>query len=119
MGTIKKLKYALKPTIEKNEKFKKAEELYWLYRTAKDNPKELEIAFLLEANRLQKSIIEEDENEQAILSEIYIKLKQKQLDSGDGKETYTTGYRNGHTNGQMELLEKILDIDVGLRSEGK
>jgi len=37
---------------------KRAEDLYWLYRIAKDNPKELETAFLLEANKLQKKVIE-------------------------------------------------------------
>jgi len=31
--------------------------------------------------------------------------------SNDGIETYTTGYRYGHRNGQIELLEQILHIN--------
>lgn len=59
MDIIEKLKMAFNPTIRTIEKCDHAEILYWLYRTAKDNPKELEIAFLLEANRLQKNAIDE------------------------------------------------------------
>lgn len=44
------------------------------------------------------------------LNKIYEELKKKRLSSGCGAETYTTGYRNGHTNGQIELLERILGI---------
>ena len=32
---------------------------------------------------------------------------------GDGAETYTTGYRNGHHNGQIELLRYILQVPDG------
>ena len=32
---------------------------------------------------------------------------------GDGTETYTTGYRNGHRNGQIELLRYILQVPDG------
>lgn len=39
--------------------------------------------------------------------------------SGDGIETYTTGYRAGHKNGQIELLEWILNIDTGCRQEAE
>lgn len=28
--------------------------------------------------------------------------------NGDSAETYTTGYRNGHRNGQIELIEWVL-----------
>lgn len=59
MDTIEKLKKALSPTLSTIELREKSEDLYWLYRTAKDNPKELEVAFLLESNRLQKKVIDE------------------------------------------------------------
>ena len=59
METIDKIKDALKLTIDINKKRDKAENLYWLYRLAKDNPRELEIAFLIEANKLQKSAIDD------------------------------------------------------------
>ena len=36
---------------------------------------------------------------------------------GDEGETYTTGYRNGHYNGQVELLRHILQVPDGT-SEG-
>ena len=32
---------------------------------------------------------------------------------GDEGETYTTGYRNGHHNGQVELLRYILQVPDG------
>lgn len=60
-----------------------------------------------------------NETEKAELNKTYEELKQKQLLNGDGAETYTTGYRNGHMNGQIELLERILDIDTGLCSENR
>lgn len=38
----------------------------------------------------------------------------KDKDSGDTAETYTTGYRYGHRNGQIELLQQILGIFDGV-----
>lgn len=32
---------------------------------------------------------------------------------GDGVETYTTGYRNGHRNGRIEILRHVLGINEG------
>lgn len=32
---------------------------------------------------------------------------------GDGAETYTTGYRNGHRNGRIEILRHVLGIHEG------
>lgn len=37
-------------------------------------------------------------------------VAEKDKNSGDTAETYTTGYRYGHRNGQIELLQQILDI---------
>lgn len=37
-------------------------------------------------------------------------VTEKAKNSGDTVETYTTGYRYGHRNGQIELLQQILDI---------
>lgn len=34
---------------------------------------------------------------------------------GEDIETYTTGYRNGHRNGRVELLQYILGISDGAR----
>ena len=36
---------------------------------------------------------------------------------GDGVENYTTGYRNGHRNGQIELLRHILQMPDGASEE--
>ena len=33
----------------------------------------------------------------------------------DSVENYTNGYKVGHTNGQMELIEQLLKIDTGER----
>ena len=60
-----------------------------------------------------------NKKEKSILNKAYRELKEKQLSGGDEVETYTTGYRNGHTNGQIELSERILNIDTGLCSEDK
>ena len=38
---------------------------------------------------------------------------------GDGAETYTTGYRNGHRNGQIELLRYILQVPDGTSVGGR
>lgn len=35
----------------------------------------------------------------------------------DDAETYSTGYRNGHKNGQAELIEYLLGIDTDIRTE--
>lgn len=37
-------------------------------------------------------------------------VAEKTKNSGDTAETYTTGYRYGHRNGQIELLQQILNI---------
>lgn len=41
-------------------------------------------------------------------------VAEKDKGSGDTAETYTTGYRYGHRNGQIELLQQILDICDGV-----
>jgi len=41
-------------------------------------------------------------------------IDEKAKNSGDTTETYTTGYRNGHRNGQIELLQQILNICDGV-----
>ena len=38
---------------------------------------------------------------------------------GDGVETYTTGYRNGHRNGRIEILRHVLGIYEGTRAEAE
>lgn len=38
---------------------------------------------------------------------------EKMCRGGDEGETYTTGYRNGHHNGQIELLRYILQVPDG------
>lgn len=40
-------------------------------------------------------------------------VAEKAKNSGDTAETYTTGYRYGHRNGQIELLQQILGICDG------
>jgi hypothetical protein len=37
----------------------KADSLYWLYRAACDTPEQIQLAFLLEANQMQLSLIDE------------------------------------------------------------
>jgi hypothetical protein len=47
----------------------------------------------------------------------YNELKNK-ID-GDGAENYTNGYKHGRRNGQIKLLERILNIDTGYREEAE
>jgi len=47
------------------------------------------------------------------LMEKYRELTESE--GADEAETYTTGYRNGHRNGQTELLAYLLQIDTGCR----
>jgi hypothetical protein len=51
------------------------------------------------------------------LQEIYDGIMNER--PSDGTENYTTGYHNGHRNGQVELLQYILDIDTGFRVDSK
>ncbi len=44
-------------------------------------------------------------------------VAEKAKNSGDTAETYTTGYRHGHKNGQIELLQQILDICDGVSEQ--
>ena len=41
-------------------------------------------------------------------------VAEKAKNSGDAAETYTTGSRYGHRNGQIELLQQILGIFDGV-----
>lgn len=41
-------------------------------------------------------------------------IAEKAKNSGDTAETYTTGYRYGHRNGKIELLQQILGICDGV-----
>jgi len=45
--------------------------------------------------------------------ELLQKYKELTEPQGDEAETYTTGYRNGHRNGQAELIAYLLQIDTG------
>lgn len=47
------------------------------------------------------------------LREKYEELIDIRNKGGDATETYTTGYRNGHLNGQIELLQQLLNIADG------
>ena len=59
MNIIEELKQSLKTSTDTSEKCRQSEKLYWLYRQVKDYPQQFEVAFLLEANKLQKSVIDE------------------------------------------------------------
>lgn len=53
---------------------------------------------------------------------LYLENMLNELESectGDEKETYTTGYRNGHRNGQIELLKYILNVPCGEKSNNE
>jgi hypothetical protein len=44
-------------------------------------------------------------------------VAEKAKNNGDTAETYTTGYRYGHRNGQIELLQQILGIFDGVSEQ--
>lgn len=46
------------------------------------------------------------------LTRLYSELKEKQMSYENGTEKHTNEYKCGHTNGQIELLEKILNINL-------
>lgn len=46
-------------------------------------------------------------------------VAEKDRNSGDAAETYTTGYRYGHRNGQIELLQQILCMCDGVSEPEK
>ena len=57
--------------------------------------------------------------EKSKLLELYDDLKDELKLEYDITDGYTVGYRLGHINGQLELLERILNIDTGSRIEFK
>lgn len=67
-------------------------------------------------NRLVDDVIEVTDNTEIVdLRAKYRALvAEKANNSGDAAETYTTGYRYGHINGQIELLQQILNICDGV-----
>ena len=50
--------------------------------------------------------------EKEMLNDLYKEVKEKQLSQGDCDETYKNGYRVGYINGQVELLEHLLNINI-------
>jgi hypothetical protein len=60
-----------------------------------------------------------NKRERTELLKLYSKLQEEQKAFVDFVENYTSGYSIGYINGQMELLERLLRIDTGLRSEDK
>lgn len=67
-------------------------------------------------NRIVDDVIEVTDNTEIV--DLRAKYKalvaEKAKNNGDTTETYTTGYRYGHRNGQIELLQQILDICDGV-----
>ena len=59
----------------------------------------------------QRYELKEEEGLTEKLQTMYDELNS--IESEDAVETYTTGYRNGHMNGKIELLEYILQIPDG------
>lgn len=55
------------------------------------------------------------------LKKLYSELKeQRRMDEmSDFAENYTNGYKIGNLNGKIELLEYILEIDIGESREEK
>lgn len=67
-------------------------------------------------NRLVDDVIEVTDNTEIVDLRAKYKalIAERDMGSGDTAETYTTGYRYGHRNGQIELLQQILDIFDGV-----
>ena len=53
------------------------------------------------------------------LEVLFERLSYECSDGADAEETYTTGYRCGHRNGQIELLQRILGKSDGTREEAE
>ena len=53
------------------------------------------------------------------VDELKEKYRELTKPTGDEAETYTTGYRSGHRNGQTELIAYLLQIDTGAREEAE
>lgn len=67
-------------------------------------------------NRLVDDVIEVTDNTEIVdlRAKYQALIAEKYTDSGDAAETYTAGYRYGHRNGQIELLQQILNICDGV-----
>ena len=76
-----------------------------------------------EPDRLRELVGADREGRCLVLEDLTISDLQQMLivlDStcyGDGAETYTAGYRNGHRNGRIEILRSVLEIPEGDSSD--
>ena len=71
-------------------------------------------------NAVSEDVIDEQPTINAVVSPKGLDLKKKyneliSICGGDGIENYTNGYKWGHKNGQIELLEQILQISDGTK----
>ena len=79
----------------------------------------LEIVEDIKTTRLRELAQADKEGRCVVLDDITVADLQQMLsvlDStryGDDAETYTTGYRNGHRNGRIEILRHVLGIHEG------
>lgn len=84
-----------------------------------DFAKIIEDALGTSVDRLHELAQADKEGRCVVLEDITVSDLQQMLsilDStcyGDGTETYTTGYRNGHRNGRIEILRHVLGIHEG------
>jgi hypothetical protein len=53
------------------------------------------------------------------VGEIIDKYNELTKPMAEAPENYTTGYKNGHRNGQAELIAYLFQIDTGTRAEAE
>lgn len=84
-----------------------------------ENAQRLEIVKDIKTTRLRELAQADREGRCVVLDDITVADLQQMLSVldftcyGDGAETYTTGYRNGHRNGRIEILRHVLGIHEG------
>ncbi len=78
--------------------------------------------YIIEAIDRAIELLEEDRDGRCMVLPCKVEQLKAQYDKlteqmCDEAETYTTGYRNGHNNGQAEMIAYLLQLGIGTHAE--
>ena len=101
-----------------------AMEIYWRLKALEDAVADEE-SEEYDLDRLRELVEADKDGRCVVLDNLTVADLQQMLTVldctryGDGAETYTTGYRNGHRNGRIEILRHVLGINEGDSAEAE
>lgn len=114
-GIIALLYRALWSMAEVREKLKEYEDIGVEPEQIKSFLKDFGVSVVMRNTKLMNELKRYKDLEEQLFYK-YDELRNKTYDD---VENYTTGYKYGHRNGQLELLEQILNIETGAKKEAE